>query len=79
MMGLGDTRGEKRSRRHIAPPAEAQEEQPSSRECHQKKEGLWEPENDPVGYFEKRNPERRFKLVPLVRGHQKGNEVWWWA
>jgi len=65
-MGLGDTRGERSFRRHIALPAEAQEEQPSSRECHQKKEGSWQLENDQVGYFGKRNPERRFKLTPLV-------------
>jgi len=79
MTGLGDTQGEKSPRRHIAPPAEAQEEQPSLRECNQKKEGSWQPENDPVGYFGKHHPERRFKLAPLVRGHQKGTEVWWWA
>jgi len=74
-MGLGDARGEKSSRRHIAPPPDAQEGQPSSRECHQKKEGWWQPENYLVGYFGKMDPQRRFKLDPLVRGHQKGTEA----
>ena len=78
MMGLGDTQGEKSSRRHIAPPAEAQEEQLSSRESRQTKEGSWQPEDNLVSYFAKQDPERRFKLVPLVREHQKGIEVWWW-
>jgi len=31
--------------------ADAQEEQPSSRECHLKKEGLWQSEEHPVGYL----------------------------
>jgi len=74
-MGLGDTQRAGNSRGHIALPAEAQEEQPSSRECHQKKEGSWQPEEDPVGYFGKPDPGRRFKHAPLVRGHQKGAEV----
>ena len=75
MMGLGDTTRGCNSRGHIAPPAEAQEERPSWRECHRKEQGWWQPEEDPVGYFGKRNPERRFKHAPLVRGHQKGAEV----
>jgi len=74
-MGLGNTRGEKSSRGHIAPPAKAQEERPSSRGCRLKQEGLWQSEEDPVGYFGKQDPERRFKHVPLVRGDQKGAEV----
>jgi len=78
-MGLGDTQRGGNSREQTALPAEAQEEQLSSREYHQTKEGLWQPKEDPVGYFGKQNPERRFKLAPLVRGHQEGTEVWWWA
>ena len=74
-MGLGDTQREGNSRGHIAPPAEAQEEQPSSRQCHQKAEGSWQPEEDAVSYFGKRNLERRSKHAPLVHGHQTGAEV----
>jgi len=74
-MGLGDTTRGGNSRKHIAPPAEAQEERPSSRRCRLKKEGSWQSEEDPVGYFRKQDPERRFKHAPLVRGHQKGAEV----
>jgi len=79
MIGLGDSRVEKSSLRHIAPTAKAQEEQPSWRECRQTKQGSWQPEDNPVGSFGKQDPERRFKLVPLVRGHEKGTEVWWVA
>jgi len=79
MMGLRDNQGEKSSRRLIAPPAKAQEEQPTSRECRQKKERSWQLENDLVGYFRKQDPQRRFKLAPLVQGPQKGTEAWWWA
>ena len=39
------------------------------------KEGLWQPEEDPVGDVWKQDPQRRFKHAPLVRGHQKGAEV----
>jgi len=74
-MGLGDTTRGGNSRGHIAPPAEAQEERSSLRGCRLKKEGSWQPEEDPVGYFGKQDPERRFKHAPLVRGHQKGAEV----
>ena len=75
MLGHGDTQRGGNSRGHIAPRAEAQEEQPCSRECHQKEEGWWQPEEDPVGYFGKQDPEIGFKHAPLVRGHQKGAEV----
>jgi len=78
-MGLGDTTRGGNSGGNIAPPAEAQEERSSSRECHLKKEGSWPPEEDPVGYVGKQDPKRRFKHTPLVRGHQKGAEVWSWA
>jgi len=74
-MGLGDTTRGGNSREDIAPPAEAQEERPSSRGCRLKKEGSWQSEEDPVGYFGKQDPERRFKHAPLVQGHQKGEEV----
>jgi len=40
-----------------------------------KEEGLWQSEEDAVGYFGKQDPERRFKHAPLVRGHQKGRDV----
>jgi len=79
MMGLGDTTRGGKSRGHIALPAEAQEEQLSWRGCRLKKEGSWQLEEDPVTYFGKQAPERRFKHAPLVRGHQKGAVVWWWA
>jgi len=79
MMGLGDTMRGGNSRGHIAPPAEAQEEQSSSRGCRLKKDGSWQSEKDPVSYFGKQDPERWCKPAPLVRGHQKGTEVWWWA
>jgi len=75
MMGLGDTTRRGNSRGQIARPAEAQEEQPSLRECHQKKEGSWQPEEDPVVYFWKQETERTFKCTPLVQGHQEGAEV----
>jgi len=78
MMGIGDTTGGCNSRGHIAPPAKVQEERPSSRGCRLKKEGLWQSEEDPVRYFGKQDPERRFKHAPLVYEHQKGAEVWWW-
>jgi len=75
MMGLGNTtRGETLLEAYSL-AAEAQEEQPSSRECRQTMEGSWQPEDDPVSYFGKQDQERRFKLVPLVRGHQKGAKV----
>ena len=66
---------EKSSRRHIAPPAKTQEEQPSSREWPQQEEDSWQSEEDPVSYFGKQDPERRFKHAPLVPGHQMGAEV----
>jgi len=65
-MGFGDTQRGGNSRGHIAPPAEAQEERLRSRECHQKEEGSWQSEGDPVGYFGKEDSERRFKHAPLV-------------
>jgi len=68
-MGLGDTQRGGNSRGHIAPPAEAQEERSSSRGCRLKKEGLWQEEEDLVGYFGKQDSERRFKHAPLVHGH----------
>jgi len=74
-MGLGDTQRGGNSRGHIAPPAEAQEERPSSRGCRLIKKGSWQSEEDPVGYFGKQDPERRFKHVPQVQEHQKGAEV----
>jgi len=74
-MGPGDTTRGGNSRGHTAPPAEAQEEQSSSRGCHLKKEDSWQTEEDPVGYFGKQDSERRFKHAPLVQGHQKGAEV----
>jgi len=74
-MGLGDTTRGGNSRGHTAPPAEAQEERSSSRGCRLKKKGSWQMEEDLVRYFGKQDPERRFKHVPLVRGHQKGAEV----
>jgi len=74
-MGLGDAQRGGNSPRHIAPPAEAQEERQSSRGCRLTKVGLWQSEEDPVGYFGKQDPERRFKHAPLVEGHQKGAEV----
>jgi len=65
-VGLGDTtRGEKLLG-HIAPPAEAQEEQPSSRECRQTKEGTWQLKEDPVGYSGKQSWERKDNITPLV-------------
>jgi len=79
MTGLGDTMRGGNSRGHITLPAAGQDERSCSRECHQKKEGSWQPEEDPVGYFGNQDPERMFKLVPLVRGYQKKAEVWWWA
>jgi len=79
MMGLGDTTRGDNSPGHITPPAKAQEGRPSSRGCRLNKEGSWQSEEDLVGYFGKQDSERRFKHAPLVRGHQKGAEVWWWA
>jgi len=76
---MGTQKGEENTRGHIAPPAEAQEERPSSRGCRLKKEGWWQLEEDPVGYFGKEDPERRFQHAPLVKGDQKGAEVWRWA
>ena len=75
MLGLGDTRRGNISRRNIAQPAAAQEVQSISRKGRLKKEGSWQSEKDPVGYFGKRDAERRFKHAPLVQGHQKGAEV----
>jgi len=75
MMGLGDTTRGGNPRGHIAPPAEAQVERPSSTEGQQEKEGSLQSEEDPAGYFGKQSPERRFKHPPLVQGHQKGEEV----
>jgi len=57
MMGLGDTTRGRCSQGHIAPPAEAQEERPSSRGCRLKKEGSWQSEQDPVSYFGKQDPD----------------------
>ena len=74
-MGHRDTQRGGNSRGHIARPAEAQEERPSSRGCLLEKKGFWQSEEDPVGYFGKQDPERRFKHASLVRGHQKGSEV----
>jgi len=75
MMGLGDTMRGCNSPGQIAPQAEAPEERPSSRGWRLKEEGMWQSEEDPVGYFGKQDPERRFKHAPLVLGHQKGAEV----
>jgi len=55
MTGRGDTTRGSNSRRHIAPPAEAQEEQPRLRKCHLKKKSPWQTEEDPVGYLRKKN------------------------
>jgi len=66
MIGLGDTQRGGNSRGQIAPPAKAQEEQPSSRGCRLEKEGLWQSDNDPVGHFEKQDLERRFKHALIV-------------
>jgi len=63
------------SRGHIALPAEAQEEPSSSRGCRLKKAGWWQSAEDPVRYFGKQDPERRFKPAPLVQGYQEGAEV----
>jgi len=74
-MGFGDRQRGGNSQGHTAPPAEAQEERRSMRECHQKEEGSWQPKEDPVGHFRIQDAERRFKHAPLVRGDQKGAEV----
>jgi len=65
-MGLGETQRGGNSRGHIALPAEAQEERPSSVGCGLTKEGSWQSEEDPVGYFGKQDLERRFKHASLV-------------
>ena len=75
MTGLGDTTRGGNSRGHIAPLAEAQESNQVREKCRPVKEGSWQSEEDPVGYFGKQDTERRFKHAPLVLGHQKGAEV----
>jgi len=66
MMGLGDTTRGNNSRGHMAPLAEAQGEQPSSREVSPVKEGSWQSEEDLVGYFRNRSWERKDNMTPLV-------------
>jgi len=75
MIRLGDTTRRKYWRGHIAPPAKAKEERPSSRGRRQRKEGSWQMKEDLVGYFGKQDQERRFKHTALVLGHWKGAEV----
>jgi len=65
-MGLEDTQSGGNSWGHIEQPAAAQEQRPGSRGSRLMKAGSWQSEEDPVGYFGKQDPERRFKHAPLV-------------
>jgi len=79
MMGHGDrTRGEKLPEAY-SPASRGSGRASEFQGMPQAKEGSWQPQDKPVGYFRKQDPERRFILAPLVRGHQKGTDVWWWV
>jgi len=79
MMGLGDTlRGEKLPEPY-SPASNGSGRGTEFERMSPKEQGSWQLEEDPVVYFRKQDPERRFKHAPLLRGHQKRAEVWWWA